>query len=161
MRMRYYNDTLDELIERARGETLEQQRETYGEIQRILVDDVPSLVIANHPELYGARNNVQDAGPYILRAIGLSGTPGWKNKRSGHNAPDESTFGLAYPVGMNRSALAYALVSRRRGLFAFRLERSGNIEIYFAASWNDATRADRTRHRCLASACRRLHIVVG
>ena len=65
--MRYYNDTLDELIERARGETLEQQRETYGEIQRILVDDVPSLVIANHPELYGARNNVQDAGPYIPR----------------------------------------------------------------------------------------------
>ena len=66
--MRYFNDTLDELIERARGETLEQQRETYGEIQRILVDDVPGLVIANQPLIYGARNNVQDAGPTPVRA---------------------------------------------------------------------------------------------
>ena len=65
--MRYSNDTLDELIERARGETLEQQMETYGEIQRILVDDVPGLIIANQPVLYGARSNVQDAGPYVPR----------------------------------------------------------------------------------------------
>ena len=65
---RYFNDTVDELIARARGETLEQQRETYGEIQRILVDDVPGLVIANPPLVYGARNNVRDAGPHPLRA---------------------------------------------------------------------------------------------
>ena len=61
--MRYYNETLDGLIARAKGETLEQQKETYGEIQRILADDVPGLVIANQPLIYGVRNNVQDAGP--------------------------------------------------------------------------------------------------
>jgi len=64
---RYYNDTLDELMARARGETLAQQIETYGEIQRILVDDVPSLVIANHPVIYGARNNLHDVGPQTVR----------------------------------------------------------------------------------------------
>ena len=61
---RYSNDTIDELIERGRGETLEQQKETYGEIQRILVDDVPGIIVANQPVIYGARNNVQDAGPH-------------------------------------------------------------------------------------------------
>jgi peptide/nickel transport system substrate-binding protein len=66
--MRYYNDTLDGLIARAKGETLEQQKETYGEIQRILADDVPGLVIANQPLIYGVRNYVQDAGPTPVRA---------------------------------------------------------------------------------------------
>ena len=63
----YSNDTVDELIERARGETLEQQKETYGELQRILVDDVPGIIIANPPVLFGARNDVQDAGPHPAR----------------------------------------------------------------------------------------------
>ncbi len=65
---RYFNETLDELIARARGETPEQQKVTYTEIQRILVDDVPRLVIGNPPLIYGARNNVQDAGPTPVRA---------------------------------------------------------------------------------------------
>ena len=68
---RYYNDTLDELIARARGETLEQQKVTYAEIQRILADDVPRLVIGSPPLLYGTRNNVQDAGPTPVRARSL------------------------------------------------------------------------------------------
>jgi peptide/nickel transport system substrate-binding protein len=65
---RYYNDTLDALIERARGETQEQQKETYGEIQRILVDDVPGIIIANPLLSIGARNHVQDAGPHPTRS---------------------------------------------------------------------------------------------
>ena len=76
--MRYSNDTLDELIARARGETLEQQKVTYGEIQRILVDDVPGLIIANPPLIYGARNNVQDAGPTPVRARTLKNA--WLSK---------------------------------------------------------------------------------
>jgi peptide/nickel transport system substrate-binding protein len=65
---RYSTDMIDELIERARGETLEQQIETYGELQRILVDDVPGIIIANPPVLIGARINVQDAGPHPARS---------------------------------------------------------------------------------------------
>jgi peptide/nickel transport system substrate-binding protein len=65
--MRYFNDEFDALIERARGETQEQQIETYAEIQRILVDDVPMLVIGSSSLIYGARNNVEDVGPTPVR----------------------------------------------------------------------------------------------
>ena len=68
---RYFNDSVDELIEKARGETLEQQRETYGEVQRILIEDVPGLVIAIQPLIYGVRNNVQDAGPNPVEKLNL------------------------------------------------------------------------------------------
>ena len=43
---RYFNDKLDELILLARTQDLEGQIETYGEIQCILVDDVPRIVPA-------------------------------------------------------------------------------------------------------------------
>ena len=61
---RYSNDTVDGLIERARGEPLEEQKVTYAEIQRIVVDDVPNLVIAFRPEMIAVRKNVHDAGPH-------------------------------------------------------------------------------------------------
>ncbi len=63
---RYFNKTLDDLVIRARGETLEKQIETYAEIQRILIDDVPRLVVAFQPWVYGVRNNVRGVAPHPL-----------------------------------------------------------------------------------------------
>ena len=63
---RYFNDEIDMLIERARGETLEQQKETYAEIQRILIDDVPRIVTSFVPILWGARNDVRGVTPHPL-----------------------------------------------------------------------------------------------
>ena len=50
---------LDALIERARGESLEQQKVTYREIQAFLAEQVPQLVIASRPKIAGAGNHVQ------------------------------------------------------------------------------------------------------
>jgi peptide/nickel transport system substrate-binding protein len=63
---RYFNDELDMLIERARGETLEEQLVTYARIQEILVDDVPRLVTSFVPALWGARNDVRGVTPHPL-----------------------------------------------------------------------------------------------
>ena len=60
------NPTFDALVVKARGQDLEGQKETYGEIQRILVDDVPKLVTNFLPWLYGARNNVRGVAPHPL-----------------------------------------------------------------------------------------------
>ena len=51
---------LDALIERAGGETLEQQIVTYGEIQAFLAEHVPQLAIASRPQLAGASNRVKN-----------------------------------------------------------------------------------------------------
>ena len=51
---------LDALIDRAGGETLEQQKVTYREVQAFLAEHVPQLVIASRPKLAGARNAVQN-----------------------------------------------------------------------------------------------------
>ena len=63
---RYNNPMVDELIERARGQDLEGQRESYGEIQRTLIDDVPRIVVAFTPWLYGARAEVKGVAPHPL-----------------------------------------------------------------------------------------------
>ena len=63
---RYFNDELDSLIERARGQPLEDQKVTYAEIQRILIEDVPRLVVAYRPWLYGARTDVRGVSPHPL-----------------------------------------------------------------------------------------------
>ena len=55
----YANPTFDDLLIKARGQTGEDQKETYAEIQRILIEDVPSIVVTNLPQLYGARNNLR------------------------------------------------------------------------------------------------------
>ena len=62
----YVNLELDELIIRARGETLEEQKVTYAEIQRIMIEDVPRLIPAYQPWLYGARSNVRGVVPHPL-----------------------------------------------------------------------------------------------
>jgi peptide/nickel transport system substrate-binding protein len=63
---RYNNPTFDALVVKARGESLEDQKVTYAEIQRILIDEVPRLVVAFQPWLYGARINVRGAPPHPL-----------------------------------------------------------------------------------------------
>ena len=61
---RYNNPVYDALLAKARGQDLEGQKETYAEMQRILIDDVPRIVPAFQPMLYGARANVRDANPH-------------------------------------------------------------------------------------------------
>ena len=63
---RYNNPTFDALVVQARGESLEDQKVTYAEIQRILIDEVPRLVVAFQPWLYGARTDVRGAPPHPL-----------------------------------------------------------------------------------------------
>ncbi len=62
----YVNQTLDDLLVQARGEKFEDQKATYGEIQRILIDDVPRIVVGFQPLMFGARNNVRGAVPHPL-----------------------------------------------------------------------------------------------
>ena len=63
---RWYDDELDELIERARGETLEDQIVTYARIQEILIDNVPRIVTSFTPLLWGARADVRNVTPHPL-----------------------------------------------------------------------------------------------
>ena len=63
---RYSTDTIDELIERARGETLEQQKVTYAELQRIIIDAVPRLIPVFQPLLFGVRADVRGVAPHPL-----------------------------------------------------------------------------------------------
>ena len=62
----YDNPTWDELLIKARGQDLEGQKETYAEIQRILIDDVPRIVPAFMPLLYGSRTNVRGVDVHPL-----------------------------------------------------------------------------------------------
>ena len=62
----YVNPRLDELIEKARGQDIDGQKESYAEIQQILVDNVPRIVIAFQPWMYGARSNVRGVEPHPL-----------------------------------------------------------------------------------------------
>ena len=55
----YSNPTVDQLIVQARGQSLEERKVTYGEIQRILVDEVPRTVVAFQPILFGVRTDVR------------------------------------------------------------------------------------------------------
>ncbi len=71
---RYNNAELDELIIKARGQDLEGQIETYAEVQRIMIDDVPRIIPAFQPWIYGARANVRGVTPHW--AGGPSKTPG-------------------------------------------------------------------------------------
>ena len=56
-------DELNSLILRAKGETLDQQRETYRRVQEILIDNVPTIYVAFRPKIHGVRNNVRGFGP--------------------------------------------------------------------------------------------------
>ena len=74
---RYRNPVLDELIVRARGESLEDQKASYAEIQRMLIDDVPRIVAAFKPMLYGARSSVRSVSPHPLGPIAIIVQDGW------------------------------------------------------------------------------------
>ncbi len=56
-------EELNSLILRAKGETLEQQRETYRRVQEILIENVPVIYVAFRPKIHGVRNNVRGFGP--------------------------------------------------------------------------------------------------
>ena len=56
---KYVNPELDALIELARSQTLEDQKVTYAEVQRILIEDVPRIEAAFQPWILGVRANVR------------------------------------------------------------------------------------------------------
>ena len=57
---RYSNPRVDELIVNARGQAdLADRRESYGEIQRILIDEVPRIIPVFRPIFQGLRHNVR------------------------------------------------------------------------------------------------------
>jgi peptide/nickel transport system substrate-binding protein len=57
---RYQNPTIDQLIVKARGQRdLAERRATYGEIQRVLIEDVPRIVAVFKPNLIGVRTDVR------------------------------------------------------------------------------------------------------
>lgn len=61
----YKNPKLDELIIKARGQAdLEARKETYKEVQCLLVDEVPRIIPVFQPTLLGARNDVQGVRPH-------------------------------------------------------------------------------------------------
>ena len=62
----YKNPELDALIIKARGQDLEGQIETYAEIQRIMIDDVPRIIPAYQPWLYGASDDVRGVSPHPM-----------------------------------------------------------------------------------------------
>ena len=55
----YNNPTIDQLIVQARGQDLEERKATYGEVQRILIDEVPRTLIVFQPILFGVRTDVR------------------------------------------------------------------------------------------------------
>ena len=73
----FLNEEFDELLLRGRGETLEERKVTYDRIQEILIDEVPRLVVAFKPMLYGARNNVRGVVPHPLGPIAIILQDGW------------------------------------------------------------------------------------
>ena len=62
----YVNPEVDALIEKAKGQDLAGQQETYAEVQRILIEDVPAIVAAFRPELIAVQNYVQGVSPHPL-----------------------------------------------------------------------------------------------
>ena len=73
----YDNKTLTELVIRARAENPEERKETYAEIQRIMIDDVPRIVPAFKPIFYGVRTNVRGVMPHPLGPLGAIVQDGW------------------------------------------------------------------------------------
>ena len=61
---RYQNQAVDDLVKAAKAQDFEGERESYAEIQNILVDDVSQLLVAFLPQLVAARSNVYGADPH-------------------------------------------------------------------------------------------------
>ena len=62
----YANPVIDDLIVKARGQDFEGQKETYAEIQRTLIDEVPRLMIGYQPWLWGVRKDVRGVAAHPL-----------------------------------------------------------------------------------------------
>ena len=72
-RLMYYNEQpelrdaeFDALVVKARGQDFEGQKESYAEIQRILIEEVPVIKPAFLPVLYGVRNNLRGVAPHPM-----------------------------------------------------------------------------------------------
>ncbi len=64
---KYNNPTVDQLITQARGqESLADRQATYGEIQRILIDEVPRVLAVFRPVLSGASNDLRGFAAHPL-----------------------------------------------------------------------------------------------
>ena len=60
----YSNPELDALLETALGQSnLEDQKETFGQLQCLVIDEVPRIVPVFRPVLLGMRNHVQGLDP--------------------------------------------------------------------------------------------------
>ena len=60
----YVNDRVDALLEEAKSAaSLEDQKRIYGELQCIVVEEVPRVVVAFRPVTLGIRSDVRDAAP--------------------------------------------------------------------------------------------------
>ena len=57
---------LDELVVKARGQDLAGQKESYAEVQQILIDNVPRIITTFTPWMYGVRNDVRGVAPHPL-----------------------------------------------------------------------------------------------
>lgn len=58
------NDRVDELLDIALGQSeLEDQKKTYGELQCLVVDEVPRIIPVFRPVVLGVRNDVRGAEP--------------------------------------------------------------------------------------------------
>ena len=60
----YSNPELDALLETALGQSnLEDQKETFGQLQCLVIDEVPRIIPVFRPVLLGMRNHVQGLDP--------------------------------------------------------------------------------------------------
>ena len=57
---RYFNQHLDDLVAKARGQDLDDQQETWAAFQDIMIENIPHLVLAFMPQLNGARSNLDE-----------------------------------------------------------------------------------------------------
>ena len=70
----YNNPTVDQLIVQARGQNLEERKATYGEIQRILIDEVPRTLVVFQPILFGMRSDVRGLEAHPMSWLILNDT---------------------------------------------------------------------------------------
>ena len=61
---RYQNQRVDDLVASAKAQDPESQKESYAEIQNILIDDVPQLLVAFLPQMAAMGSNVYGADPH-------------------------------------------------------------------------------------------------
>ena len=75
----YANPRLDELIKKARGQSnLEERKQTYKEIQCLLVDEVPRIVAVFQPTLAGVRKDVRGVRTHPMALVYL--TDAWLDR---------------------------------------------------------------------------------